>query len=111
MHIVECYRVLGVVYGCPMEEVKKKYRNLALTYHPDRVPPEEKKNAEEKFKQISEAYEIICKYVEQMKAPWAIPVGPMAGPGFTVVVNVGGQRMAYVIRRGWSTMWTTTTTQ
>jgi DnaJ like chaperone protein len=44
--------------------VKKAYRNLALTHHPDRVShlgEEYRKIAEEKFKEISEAYEVIVK--------------------------------------------------
>ena len=47
------------------EEVKQAYRNMAKKYHPDRVITEDaaiKKGAEEKFKQVQEAYELICKY-------------------------------------------------
>ena len=42
-----------------MDEIKKAYRNLALKFHPDRVPHEQKKEAEEKFKEISEAYAVL----------------------------------------------------
>ncbi|MCM8791785.1 MAG: molecular chaperone DnaJ [Candidatus Omnitrophica bacterium] len=42
-----------------LDEIKRAYRELALRYHPDRVPAEQKKEAEEKFKEISEAYAVL----------------------------------------------------
>ncbi len=53
------YEILGVPRDASIEEIKKAYRKLALQYHPDRVPPEKKKEAEEKFKEISEAYAVL----------------------------------------------------
>jgi len=53
------YEILGVKKNATLEEIKKAYRELALRYHPDRVPPEQKKEAEEKFKEISEAYAVL----------------------------------------------------
>lgn len=53
------YEILGVPRGASPEEIKKAYRRLALEYHPDRHPPEKKKWAEEKFKEVSEAYEVL----------------------------------------------------
>jgi molecular chaperone DnaJ len=53
------YEILGVDRGASPEEIKKAYRNLCLRYHPDRVPPQQKKEAEEKFKEISEAYAVL----------------------------------------------------
>lgn len=53
------YEILGVSKGASLEEIKKAYRGLALQYHPDRVPAEKKKEAEEKFKEISEAYAVL----------------------------------------------------
>ncbi|HIE35709.1 MAG TPA: molecular chaperone DnaJ [Candidatus Omnitrophica bacterium] len=53
------YEILGVSRDASLEEIKKAYRQLALKYHPDRVPPEKKKEAEEKFKEISEAYAVL----------------------------------------------------
>ncbi|MCX7927129.1 MAG: molecular chaperone DnaJ [Candidatus Omnitrophica bacterium] len=53
------YEILGVSKNATVEEIKKAYRNLALKYHPDRVPAEQKKEAEEKFKEISEAYAVL----------------------------------------------------
>ena len=52
------YKVLGVERNASTDDIKKAYRRLALKYHPDRNPSD-KKNAEEKFKKISEAYAVL----------------------------------------------------
>ncbi len=51
------YKVLGVERGANQDEIKKAYRRLARKYHPDVNPGD--KSAEEKFKQISEAFEVL----------------------------------------------------
>jgi molecular chaperone DnaJ len=51
------YEVLGVDRNATKEELKKAYRKLAMQYHPDRNP--DNKEAEEKFKEAAEAYEIL----------------------------------------------------
>jgi len=51
------YSVLGVSKSATSEEIKKAFRKLAVKYHPDRNP--DNKAAEEKFKEISEAYEVL----------------------------------------------------
>jgi molecular chaperone DnaJ len=53
------YEILGVSKTASLDEVKKAYRELALKFHPDRVPAQEKKAAEDKFKGISEAYAVL----------------------------------------------------
>lgn len=53
------YEILGVTKDATAHQIKKKYRSLALKYHPDRVAVEEKAVAEERFKEISEAYGVL----------------------------------------------------
>lgn len=53
------YEILAVKKSATLDEIKRSYRALALEHHPDRVPPEKKKEAEEKFKEISEAYAVL----------------------------------------------------
>lgn len=56
------YVVLGVNKGASDDEIKKAYRKLAMKFHPDRVstlPDAEKKQAEEKFKELQEAYAVL----------------------------------------------------
>ncbi len=52
------YKILGVDRNANENTIKKVYRNLAMKYHPDRNPGREKE-ANEKFKEINEAYEIL----------------------------------------------------
>ena len=56
------YAILGVEPDASEEEIKKKYRSEALKWHPDRWAngtPQEKQTAEDKFKELSEAYEVL----------------------------------------------------
>ena len=53
------YATLGVKRDADEGEIKKAYRRLAMKHHPDRVASGEKEAAEEKFKEITEAYEVL----------------------------------------------------
>ncbi len=53
----EYYDILGVGKNASDEEIKRAYRKLAMKYHPDRNP--NKKEAEERFKEINEAYAVL----------------------------------------------------
>src|SRR4030042_3269683 len=54
----DCYEVLGIQKTAPKDEIKRAYRKLAVQYHPDRNPGDHA--AEEKFKEATEAYEILA---------------------------------------------------
>jgi curved DNA-binding protein len=57
MEYKDYYKVLGVERKASEVEIKRAYRKLALKYHPDRNPNDQK--AEEKFKEINEAYQVL----------------------------------------------------
>lgn len=76
------YEVLGVKRDATADDIKKAYRKLALQFHPDRNPGD--KTAEEKFKRISEAYEVLSdaqKRAQYDQFGHAAFGGPGGGPG------------------------------
>lgn len=79
------YELLGIGRNASEEDIKKAYRKLALQYHPDRNPGD--KQAEDKFKEVSEAYSVLS---DSQKRPQYDQFGhaafgdggPFAGGGF-----------------------------
>jgi curved DNA-binding protein len=57
MEFKDYYKIMGVEKTATQSEINKAYRKLALKYHPDKNP--DNKQAEDKFKQLSEAYEVL----------------------------------------------------
>lgn len=81
------YEVLGIPRSASADEIKKAYRKLALRYHPDKNP-DNAKEAEEKFKEVSEAYKILSDpgkreiYDQYGHAGLEAEIGAGAGAGF-----------------------------
>ena len=64
--MIDPYSILGISRDASDEEVKKAYRKLSRKYHPDaNIDNPNKEQAEEKFKQVQQAYEQIMKEREQ----------------------------------------------
>ncbi len=57
MEFKDYYKILGIDKQASADDIKKAYRKLAKKYHPDKNPND--KSAEEKFKEVSEAYEVL----------------------------------------------------
>ncbi len=93
------YETLGVAKTASAAEVKSAFRQLARKHHPDVAKPKEKAAAEEKFKTINEAYEVLsdpekrAKY-DQLGADWNQPGGFQPPPDWGRGGGGGGFRRA-----------------
>src|SRR5688572_7778393 len=87
------YRVLGVAETADQDAIKKAYRQLARRYHPDKNPGD--KEAEERFKEISAAYQVLSdpekrRQYDQMRVMAAAGAGPGGFGGFRGGAPGGG---------------------
>ena len=101
MEFQDYYKLLGVEKDATQDAIKKAYRKLAVKYHPDKNP--DNKQAEEKFKEINEAYDVLGdpekrKKYDTLGANWkyADQQGQGGGPGpgfdYSQWANAGGGR-------------------
>lgn len=91
--MIDPYSILGISRDASDEEVKKAYRKLSRKYHPDaNIDNPNKEQAEEKFKQVQQAYEQIMKEREQE------PVTGIMAAIITVVLADFPDRQTLAIR-------------
>jgi curved DNA-binding protein CbpA len=85
MEYKDYYKILGVPRDAEEKDIKKAYRKLAVKYHPDKNPGDHQ--AEERFKEINEAYEVLgdstkrAKYDQlgQSYQAWRVRLVPVDG--------------------------------
>ncbi len=98
MDYKDYYKILGVARGASADEIKKAFRKLARKYHPD-VNPGDKK-AEEKFKEINEAYEVLSDAEKRSRYDtlgpnWQEQFGSSSGTRRTSQQYAGGGRSPF----------------
>ena len=86
------YEVLGVPKNASADDIKKAYRKLAIKYHPDRNP--DNKDAEEKFKEAAEAYDVLSDADKRAKYDqFGHSMGPQGFGGGGGGFSAGGMSM------------------
>ena len=86
------YKILGVSSEASVDEIKKSYRKLALQYHPDRQKADsDKSQAEARFKEISEAYEVLSDTQQRQRYDLTrgLGAGGMGGMGGSGMGGMG----------------------
>lgn len=82
------YEVLGVAKNATDDEIKKAYRKLAIKYHPDKNPDD--KDAEEKFKEAAEAYDVLSNADKRARYDQFGHAGTQGAGGFGGFGGFGG---------------------
>lgn len=95
MEYQDYYKTLGVERNATPDAIKKQYRRLARKYHPD---VSKEPNAEEKFKQVQEAYEVLKdpqkrQAYDQMGSQWRQGQGFQPPPGWEQAARGGASQM------------------
>lgn len=85
------YEVLGIDKNASEDDIKKAYRKIAIKYHPDRNPGD--KNAEEKFKEAAEAYDVLHDPQKRQQYDQFGFDGPAGSGGFGGFSSAGGFSM------------------
>jgi len=94
------YQTLGVSSDASADEIKKAFRRLARAHHPDHAQPEDRQNAEDRFKEINEAYDVLGdpekrrKY-DQLGANWEQYDPTRGGRGTASPDDFGGGFRGY----------------
>ena len=89
------YEILEVTKTATVEEIKKAYRKKAIQYHPDKNPGD--KEAEEKFKEAAEAYDVLsnpdkrARYDQFVIYGWILPDTQVVVPDQSKEQNDDGQ--------------------
>ena len=89
----DLYAVLGASKDASQDEIKSAYRKLAMKYHPDRNPGN--KEAEEKFKNISAAYDVLGDETKRRSYDSYGAFGSQSQQSYNQQYNPWGQQSAY----------------